>query len=543
MRELLLLPSYISGLTDGTIFMKYKILRALDVAGLKVFEPIVRLVCGEEPMVQLKKIGLFICIPVVTFAVFLGLWSYAGPRHKTKSGEVPGPRTVAKAWKGIVLFADRESVKAADFKRSGANRDETLEAVQQELAAVEEYSRQSNDRFKKLEQKRDEALDEALGKYVRAMALQEQEYAAAKKSREQQLIAKAEAIPEGDVDQKTGYLALIHEHLEQTREESDHLKAMRAEIDERRNEKWSVLEEERKRKTSLDEAKQFLKKRENYLSSGNRAAKVAAIEQSIEQDKRAYLAATGPDVYQLGLKIVKADERLKKTANSSYAQPPTFFMQVRTSLACVFCGFLIATAIAIPVGVLCGLSDVFMSAMTPLISLFKPVSPIVWLPIVFIIIGGFQLPQVEGYWAWLFTPSFLASAVTVALCSLWPTLVNTALGVASIDKDHVNVARVLRLGFWSRLFKIVIPSALPLIFTGLRISLGVGWMVLIAAELLSSSPGLGKYVWDMFNNGSSETFAQMFVVVFVVGVVGMLLDRMMIVFQRLVSFDGAPTAL
>ena len=218
-------------------------------------------------------------------------------------------------------------------------------------------------------------------------------------------------------------------------------------------------------------------------------------------------------------------------------------MQIRTSLACVFLGFLIATAIAVPIGVLCGLSDVFMASMSPLIALFKPVSPLVWLPIVGIIIGGFELQTVDSNWGWLATPSFLASAVTVALCSLWPTLVNTALGVASIDQDHVNVARVLRLGFWNRLFKIVIPSALPLIFTGLRISLGVGWMVLIAAELLSSSPGIGKYVGDMFNNGSSQSFAQLFVVVFVVGVVGLSLDRIMIVFQRLVSFDGAATAL
>ena len=153
--------------------------------------------------------------------------------------------------------------------------------------------------------------------------------------------------------------------------------------------------------------------------------------------------------------------------------------------------------------------------------------------------GGFIKVPEE---AWI-PPAFLSTAITVALCSLWPTLVNTALGVASIDKDHLNVARVLRLGIWSRLTKIVIPSALPLIFTGLRISLGVGWMVLIAGELLSSSPGLGKFVWDMFNNGSSETFAQMFVVVFYVGLVGLLLDRIMIILQRAVSFDGAPTAI
>lgn len=140
-------------------------------------------------------------------------------------------------------------------------------------------------------------------------------------------------------------------------------------------------------------------------------------------------------------------------------------------------------------------------------------------------------------------PAFIASAVTVALCSLWATMVNTALGVASIDKDHLNVARVLRLGFRDRLVKIIIPSALPLIFAGLRISLGVGWMVLVAAELLSSSEGIGKFVWDQFNNGASDSFAKMMVVVFVVGFVGLLLDRIMIVFQRLVSFDGTSAAM
>ena len=113
------------------------------------------------------------------------------------------------------------------------------------------------------------------------------------------------------------------------------------------------------------------------------------------------------------------------------------------------------------------------------------------------------------------------------------------MGVSSIDRDHLNVARVLNLRFRERLISVIIPSALPLIFAGLRISIGVGWMVLIAAELLASSEGIGKFVWDMFNNGSSDSFAQMFVVVFLVGGIGLFLDRIMIVFQRLVSFDEA----
>ena len=217
----------------------------------------------------------------------------------------------------------------------------------------------------------------------------------------------------------------------------------------------------------------------------------------------------------------------------------------------MFTGFLLASIIAIPIGILCGLSNTFMAAMTPFIALFKPVSPLVWLPIVMIIVGGF-MPDPDNHWLivtlakvpilkeYKIDPMFLSSAITVALCSLWATLVNTALGVGSIDKDHLNVARVLRLGFFARLFKIIIPTALPLIFAGLRISLGVGWMVLVAAEILSTSEGIGKFVNDMYTNGSAESFAQIFVVVFIVGFIGMVLDRIMVFLQRLVSFDTSP---
>jgi nitrate/nitrite transport system permease protein len=138
-----------------------------------------------------------------------------------------------------------------------------------------------------------------------------------------------------------------------------------------------------------------------------------------------------------------------------------------------------------------------------------------------------------------FEKSFISSAVTVALCSLWPTLINTAVGVASIDNDYLNVARVLKLGWFRKIRTIVLPSALPYIFTGLRLSLGVGWMVLIAAEMLAQNPGLGKFVWDMFQNGSSQTLAQIMVAVFTVGLIGFVLDRTMMLIQKAVSFDGA----
>jgi nitrate/nitrite transport system permease protein len=216
-----------------------------------------------------------------------------------------------------------------------------------------------------------------------------------------------------------------------------------------------------------------------------------------------------------------------------YAGKPTYIDQIVTSLKTVFTGFVIAACVAVPLGILCGLSKVFDTAINPFIQVFKPVSPLAWLPIVMIMVSALYNPTEP-----MFEKSFLSSAITVALCSLWPALINTSLGVASIDNDYLNVARVLKLGWWKKVQKIVIPAALPLIFTGLRLSLGVGWMVLIAAEMLAQNPGLGKFVWDMFQNGSSQTLAQIMVAVFTIGFIGFILDRTMMILQRAVSFDA-----
>ena len=217
-----------------------------------------------------------------------------------------------------------------------------------------------------------------------------------------------------------------------------------------------------------------------------------------------------------------------------FSGKPTYIDQIFTSLKTVFTGFVIASLIAVPLGILCGLSKVVNTAVNPFIQIFKPVSPLAWLPIVMIMVSALYNPQEP-----MFAKSFISSAVTVALCSLWPTLINTALGVAAIDTDYLNVARALKLGWTKKVFKIVIPYAMPLIFAGLRLSLGVGWMVLIAAEMLAQNPGLGKFVWDMFQNGSSQTLAQIMVAVFTIGFIGFLLDRSMQILQRAVSFDNA----
>jgi len=217
----------------------------------------------------------------------------------------------------------------------------------------------------------------------------------------------------------------------------------------------------------------------------------------------------------------------------TYTGKPTYIDQIFTSLKTVFTGFVLASVVAIPLGILCGLSSTINAAINPFIQIFKPVSPLAWLPIVTMVVSALYVTNDP-----VFEKSFITSAVTVALCSLWPTLINTALGVASIDKDLLNVAKVLQLKWSTKLFKLVIPSSLPLIFTGLRLSLGVGWMVLIAAEMLAQNPGLGKFVWDEFQNGSSDSLSRLMVAVFTIGFIGFLLDRVMFTIQTLVNFSG-----
>lgn len=258
-------------------------------------------------------------------------------------------------------------------------------------------------------------------------------------------------------------------------------------------------------------------------------------EQAVSLHKDA--KATGEKRAAFEAKVAQLNERLvaqgKPPKQRAFTGAKTYYQQIWTSIQTVFFGFLIATAVAVPLGIAAGLSPTANAALNPLIQIFKPVSPLAWLPIVTMIVSALYAAN-DGF----FAKSFLISAITVTLCSLWPTLINTALGVASIDKDLVNVSKVLKMNTWTKITKLVLPSALPLIFTGLRLSLGVGWMVLIAAEMLAQNPGLGKFVWDEFQNGSSQSLAKIMVAVFTIGIIGFLLDRVMYALQSLFTFTN-----
>lgn len=190
------------------------------------------------------------------------------------------------------------------------------------------------------------------------------------------------------------------------------------------------------------------------------------------------------------------------------------------SLRRVLLGFLLGAIVAIPVGFLIGMSRQAMMALNPIIQIFKPVSPLAWLPIALAIFN-------------LADPSAI---FVIFITSLWPTIINTALGVSSVSQDYIDVARVLEMPRWRRITKIIWPASLPYIFTGLRISLGIAWLVIVAVEMLTGGIGIGFFVWDEWNR---LNLSSVFLAVLVIGLTGLLLDYALGKIQTLVTHRRA----
>lgn len=533
---------------------KHRTVKAIDVAGLNFLSPVVRLCYGEEPEKQVKEIGRFIVVPVLAVVAFVVLWFAVSERIQTKSGKLPNPLETWRSASSIMTFHQRENDKQRAFNLDGKAREAELARVEARLEELGPLESAANEAVAEAKAAAVEQTTERLAPLKAKYDELADQYKADQATRMAVLETAANKAAAGEPSEKDAYVAEVRDHRKQTDAEKEELRELKAELSTLRGQKDTGVVAALAGQTAIAEERQYLGKMRDQLTQANRGEKVTSAEEKLSKDREALYTTDADGLMSAAVKVVRDEDRIETIAESDYAKPWTLPAQAARSVLCVFAGFFLGSVIAIPLGVLCGLSKTFMAAMTPFIAVFKPVSPIVWLPVALIIVGGL-IPDPDKHWftQWLWdlpaiggykiNPAFMASAITVALCSLWATMVNTAFGVASVDEDHLNVARVLRLGFWSRLFKIVLPSSLPLVFAGLRISLGVGWMVLIAAELLASSEGLGKFVWDQFNNGASDSFAKMVVVVFVVGAIGLLLDRMMIVFQRLVSFDGAPTAI
>jgi nitrate/nitrite transport system permease protein len=178
------------------------------------------------------------------------------------------------------------------------------------------------------------------------------------------------------------------------------------------------------------------------------------------------------------------------------------------SLIRVAKGYILALLIGTPLGFLLGLSPRFHQSFDPIIQFLRPISPLAWLPLGLVV----------------FQKSEPAAVFTIALCAMWPTVINTAVGVRNINPDYVNVGRVLKLSRLKMMSKIIVPASLPYVFTGYRLSLGLAWLVIVAAEMLTGTPGVGGFLWQEYN---SLVYSHIILSVLTIGAIGFLLDRLM----------------
>ncbi len=192
-------------------------------------------------------------------------------------------------------------------------------------------------------------------------------------------------------------------------------------------------------------------------------------------------------------------------------------IQLAFSLARVMLGYLIAVAVAIPIGFVIGMSPLLSRALNPFIQVLKPVSPLAWMPLALYTIKD----------------SGLSAIFVIFICSIWPMLINTAFGVASVRKEWLNVARTLEVPPLRRAFTVILPAAAPTIVTGMRISIGIAWLVIVAAEMLVGGTGIGYFVWNEWNNLS---ITNVMIAILLIGLIGMALDQVLATFGRTVSY-------
>ncbi len=192
-------------------------------------------------------------------------------------------------------------------------------------------------------------------------------------------------------------------------------------------------------------------------------------------------------------------------------------IQLAYSIGRVAIGYLLAVLVAVPIGFVIGMSPLIGRALDPFIQVLKPISPLAWMPLALYTIKD----------------SHLSSIFVIFICSVWPMLINTAFGVAGVRREWINVSRTLEVGVVRRIFTILLPAAAPTILTGMRISIGIAWLVIVAAEMLVGGTGIGYFVWNEWNNLS---ITNVITAILVIGVVGMLLDQILARLTRLVTF-------
>ena len=227
-------------------------------------------------------------------------------------------------------------------------------------------------------------------------------------------------------------------------------------------------------------------------------------------------------VPQIPTPLVTLQEAIRIFSDPFYRNGPNdqgIGWNVLSSLARVGMGFGLAALVGIPLGFLIGRFEFLDRMSSPVISLLRPVSPLAWLPLGLLM---FKAANPAAIWA-------------IFICSIWPMIINTAVGVQRVPQDYMNVARVLNLSEWKIVTKILFPSVLPYMLTGVRLAVGTAWLVIVAAEMLTGGVGIGFWVWDEWNN---LNVTHIIIAIFAIGIVGLLLEQALIALARAVSFGN-----
>ena len=268
------------------------------------------------------------------------------------------------------------------------------------------------------------------------------------------------------------------------------------------------------------------------------AAPVVPAAPRMPFDWRALWLAVLPPVFGLGLLVAiwglltfnsatfptpaaTLEAAVKLFADPFYIKGPNdqgIGWNILFSLERVAVGFGLAAAVGIPAGFLIGRFGFLNRMVNPLISLLRPVSPLAWLPIGLLV---FKAANPAAIW-------------TIFICSIWPMVINTAVGVQRVPQDYLNVARVLNLSEWKVMTRILFPAVLPYMLTGVRLSVGTAWLVIVAAEMLTGGVGIGFWVWDEWNNLNVK---HIIIAIFVIGIVGLLLEQLLMLVAKRFSYD------
>ena len=231
---------------------------------------------------------------------------------------------------------------------------------------------------------------------------------------------------------------------------------------------------------------------------------IAAVVEDFPTPSNTYVAAFGGETSD-------GDELVGVLTDPFYIENQDdmgIFWQIVESLKRVFAGFILAIIVGVPLGLFIGMSKNAQYAFDPFIQILKPVSPLAWLPLLLFIFQDINITAIS----------------TIFITSIWPIIINTALGVRSVNEDYMNVAKVLRFSPLEKVTQIILPVAVPFIFTGMRLSLGIAWLVIVAAEMLTGGIGIGFWIWDEYNN---LNYYNIIIGIIIVGLVGFILDLMM----------------